>query len=203
MPSPGEYRTWETLAANLKRMVADRLCHLPPGLARVMQEFEDHDTAILWAVQTRTLDQIGTEIDLCVRSFQHCAAARATQSPASEGFRMAIFDQRGQHVLSQYNAAGDINFGAVQNRMEVVGELEKLQAELRQALQAGLLDEDVATDADYQLTKAVQQAKKPAPDKKTLLEHLHGVKTLIEGVAAANGLVSALTKAVEVVQQLF
>ena len=116
---------------------------------------------------------------------------------------MPIFDQRGQHVIYQYNAAGAMNFGAVQNRLDVVGELAHLQAELRNAIQAGLLDEEVATDADYQLTKAVQQAKKPAPDKKTLLEHLHGVKTLIEGVAAANGLVSALTKAVEVVQQLF
>ena len=32
---------------------------------------------------------------------------------------MAIFDQRGQQVTYQYNAAGDINFGAVQNRMDL------------------------------------------------------------------------------------
>lgn len=203
VPSPGEYRTWATLAANLKSMVAHHLGHLPTGLGQVMQEFEEHDTAILRAVQERTLGQIGTEIDLCVRSFQHGAAARATQSHASEVIRMAIFDQRGQHVSYQYNAAGDINFGAVQNRMEVVGELAKLQAELRQAIQTGLFDEEVATDADYQLTKAVQQAKKPEPDKKTILEHLSGAKALIEGVAAASGLVNALTKAAEVVQQLF
>ena len=42
---------------------------------------------------------------------------------------MAIFDQRGQRVTYQYNAAGDINFGAVQNRMDLVGELGKLQRE--------------------------------------------------------------------------
>jgi hypothetical protein len=116
---------------------------------------------------------------------------------------MAVFDQRGQHVTYQYNAAGAIHFGTVQNQMEVVSELAKLQAELRQVIQAGLLDEEVATDADYQLTKAVQQAQKPAPDKAALLEHLHGVKVLIEGVAAMNGLASALTKAAEVVQQFF
>jgi hypothetical protein len=59
---------------------------------------------------------------------------------------MAIFDQRGQQVTYQYNAAGDINVGAVQNRMDLVGELGKLQRELTQARQAGVLDEGVATD---------------------------------------------------------
>ena len=34
---------------------------------------------------------------------------------------MAIFDQRGQRVTYQYNAAGDINFGAVQNRPDSSG----------------------------------------------------------------------------------
>ena len=54
---------------------------------------------------------------------------------------MAIFDQRGQQVTYQYNAAGDINFGAVQNRMDLVGELGKLQREMTQAKQAGVFDE--------------------------------------------------------------
>jgi hypothetical protein len=116
---------------------------------------------------------------------------------------MAIFDQRGQQVTYQYNAAGDINFGAVQNRMDLVGELGKLQRELTQARQAGVFDEDVATDAEYQVTKAVQEAKKPAPDKQTLLGYLGGAKTLVEGVTAAGGLVTALTKAVELVQRFF
>jgi hypothetical protein len=114
---------------------------------------------------------------------------------------MAIFDQRGQQVTYQYNAAGDINFGAVQNGIDLVGELGKLQREMTQAKQAGVFDEGVATDAEYQLTKAVQEAKKPAPDKKTLLDHLGSAKTLVEGVTAAGGLVTALTKAVELVQQ--
>jgi hypothetical protein len=116
---------------------------------------------------------------------------------------MAIFDQRGQQVTYQYNAAGDINFGAVQNRMDLVGELGKLQLEMTQARQAGVFDEGVATDAAYQLTKAVQEGKKPAPDKGTLLGYLGSAKTLVEGVAAAGGLVTALTKAAELVQQFF
>jgi hypothetical protein len=116
---------------------------------------------------------------------------------------MAIFDQRGQQVTYQYNAAGDINFGAVQNRMDLVGELGKLQREMTQARQAGVFDEEVATDAEYQLTKAVQEAKKSEPNKGTLLEHLNSAKGLVESVAAAGGLVTALTKAAELVQQFF
>ena len=116
---------------------------------------------------------------------------------------MATFDQRGQRVTYQYNAAGDINFGAVQNRVDVVGELGKLQREMTTARQAGVFNEEVATDAEYQLTKAVQEAKRPAPDKKTILDHLSSAKTLVEGVAAAGGLVTALTRAAEVVQQFF
>jgi hypothetical protein len=115
---------------------------------------------------------------------------------------MAIFDQRGQQVTYQYNAAGDINFGAVQNRMDVVGELGKLQREMTQPRQAGVFDEGVATDAEYQLTKAVQEVKKPEPHKGTLLEHLNSAKRLVESVAAAGSLVTALTKAA-VVQQFF
>jgi hypothetical protein len=116
---------------------------------------------------------------------------------------MAIFDQRGQRVTYQYNAAGNINFGAVQNQADLVGELEKLQQELAIAIQADVFDEEVSTDADYHLTKAVQQAKKPEPEKKTILDHLSSVKTLIEGVSAAGGLITALTKAMELVRTLF
>jgi hypothetical protein len=116
---------------------------------------------------------------------------------------MAVFDQRDQHVIYQYNAAGNINFGAVQNRIDLVGELEKLQTELTAAKQAGIFSEEIATDATYQLTKAVQQARQPAPDKKTLLTHLNSAKTLIEGVTATSGLVTAFVQAVELAQKLF
>jgi hypothetical protein len=46
---------------------------------------------------------------------------------------MPIFDQRGQQVTYQYNAAGTINIGAVQDRAELSGELRKLQGKVDQA----------------------------------------------------------------------
>lgn len=116
---------------------------------------------------------------------------------------MAVFDQRGQHVTYQYNAAGDINFGAVQNRMDVVAELEKLKAEFERAREAGVLDEETVLDARYRVDKAASQAKKPEPDKKSVLEHLEEAKALIAGVTGAAGLVSALVEAAGKVQQFF
>jgi hypothetical protein len=66
-----------------------------------------------------------------------------------------------------------------------------------------VLSEETATDAQYQITKAAQQAKKPDPDKKTIVDYLTTAKTLIEGVTAASGLVSALVSAIHVVPLLF
>jgi hypothetical protein len=116
---------------------------------------------------------------------------------------MAVFDQRGQHVTYQYNAAGNINIGSAQNRIELISELEKLKAELSRAASAQVIDAEVVTDADYQITKAIQQAKKPDPDKNTITDHLKEAKALIEGVTAAGGLVTALSQAAEMVQKLF
>ena len=116
---------------------------------------------------------------------------------------MAVFDQRGQRVNYQYNAAGNINFGPIQNRAEVVDELKKLLTELDTATQAGVLDEEVATDTEYQLKKAVQQAQKPEANKQTILDYLNQGKELISGIKAASGFVGALSDAVGKVQALF
>ena len=83
---------------------------------------------------------------------------------------MAIFDQRHQQVTYQYNANGNINIGAVQNKLELISELKKLQTELATAIEAEALDKDSAIDADYQLKKAVSQAEKTTPDKPALIE---------------------------------
>ena len=116
---------------------------------------------------------------------------------------MAQFDMRGQRVTKQYNAGRDINFGAVQTPEDLITAFEKLNEQFMQAKEAGVLSEETATDAQYQITKAAQQAKKPDPDKKTILDHLNSVKSLIEGITAASGLVTALVGAIGVVQKLF
>lgn len=114
-----------------------------------------------------------------------------------------IFDQRGQHVTYQYNAYGNINFGAVENTAELREELKKLQEELREATKKEAVTGEPAVDAQYNLDKAVLEAEKPQPDKKKLTDYLATAKSAIEGVAAVGGLVAALSKAVELARTLF
>ena len=118
-----------------------------------------------------------------------------------------IFDQRGQKVNYQYNAGGNVNFAAVQNKIDVIDQLEKFQAEVAIAVEGNAIDEDTATDVKYMLTKAVQQAKKPQPDKKSIVGFLSEAKELIAGVttgaAAIGGLVAAVAQAIELVQRFF
>jgi len=117
---------------------------------------------------------------------------------------MTQFDQRGQHVTGQqYNAGRDINFGAVQSSSDLTAQLEQLQQAISQATTRGLLPEDTGIDAEANLKKAVAQSKKPAPDKKKLLDYLNATKTLIENLAAAGGLVTVVVEAIQAVQKLF
>ena len=116
---------------------------------------------------------------------------------------MTNFDMRGQQVNTQYIAGRDMHFGTVTTPADLIAELEKLKNHFAQAQADGIITEELATDTEYQVTKAIQQAKKPEPDKKTLLDHLTTAKTLIENVTAASGLVTALVGAIQVVQKLF
>ena len=82
-------------------------------------------------------------------------------------------------------------------------ELKKLQAELQEATEKEAVTGEPAVDAQYNLDKAVLEAEKPTPDKKKLGDYLTTAITVLENVAAASGLVAALTKAVELVGTLF
>ena len=115
---------------------------------------------------------------------------------------MATFDQRGQHVTYQYNAAGNITIGAAQSVAEFATELGKLRDEVDKASTAGALDKGVALDAKYQLDKAAQQTEKSAPDKNALVGHLTAAKDLVAQVGSAAGLVTGLVQAIEKVQTL-
>ena len=67
---------------------------------------------------------------------------------------------------------------------------------------AGAIDQDAATDAEYELTKAAQQAQRPTPDKQSLLGHLTAAKQLVAGATALSDLVTGLGQAIETVQHV-
>lgn len=116
---------------------------------------------------------------------------------------MSVFDQRGQNVNYQYNASGNINFGTVDNREDLVRELENLKSEVLIARDINTISSDIVTDLQYQLQKAVDQAQKSEPDKNTILKHLSESKNLIKGVVDVGGLVTGIMKAMELVENLF
>ena len=117
---------------------------------------------------------------------------------------MSQFDMRGQQVAgNQYVAGQDMNFGAVQSKADLIGELEKLKDEFAKAADQGILPEEAATDAQYQVTKALQQARKPDADKKTITDHLNAIKAIIGNIAAASTIIVSVGQAIELVQKLF
>ena len=118
---------------------------------------------------------------------------------------MAKFDQRGQQVVNQVNAEsiGVVNFGAVQNKAELAAELRKLLSKITKSTQAGIIKEDVAVDVESHIKKAVIEIEKPEPKKKSVLDHIEGAKSLLDGIASATGLVTALIQAAKIASGIF
>lgn len=118
---------------------------------------------------------------------------------------MAKFDQRGQHVVNQVNAEsiGSINFGAVQNKAELVVELRKLLSEVTKATQTGAIKEKTSVDIETHIRKAIIEVDEPQPKKETILDHIEGARSLLEGVSSATGLVTALMQAAKIAGEIF
>jgi len=106
-------------------------------------------------------------------------------------------------VTYPYNVAGDLHLEAVQSREEAVRQLEKLAAEVRRAVEAGVIEGDAGDAAREHLERAAEEAAQETPDKEGILAHVDRARTVVEGVSAAGGLLDALVRAVEMVRNLF
>ncbi len=105
---------------------------------------------------------------------------------------------------STINIAGrDLNFGKVQNKQELISQLEQLREAFAKAGETQIIREETAIDAEAEVKKAIGQAKKPTPDKKSILDYLTTAKSLVEGIAGAGGLVTSIAGAIEAVHKLF
>lgn len=116
---------------------------------------------------------------------------------------MATFNMQGQQVDKQINVGRDINMGAEQSLADILSELQELKVATADARRQGLLSSEVATDVEYQLVKATQQAEKEPSNKTALLEHLNRAKSLVEGIAAASGIVTGLATLMQTIQKFF
>jgi hypothetical protein len=118
---------------------------------------------------------------------------------------MAKFDQRGQKVVNQVNAEsnGHVNFGAVQNKAELVVELRKILSELNKAAKVGLVKDDIAVHVKSHIKKAISEAEKPEPKKESILNQIDGAKKLLDGITSATGLMTALMQVSKIIGGLF
>ena len=116
---------------------------------------------------------------------------------------MPVFDQRYQQVNYQYNVNGMINFDNVQSRVDVVGELKKLQSEVAKATESGALDGEVSTDIKAKIEKAIIQAQKPEPNKKTIMDYLKEARSLLTDIVVVAGLAEGISEAIEIVRKFF
>jgi hypothetical protein len=116
----------------------------------------------------------------------------------ARGGNVTTFDQRGQQVNYQYNAAGNVNIGIVQDKDSLIEQVEKLKDEVEQAKQHGALSEDAAVEAKCHLLQATKEARQENPDKGSFLENIAKAKDSLQGVAALANIISALVKIAEV-----
>ncbi|MCE7986391.1 MAG: hypothetical protein DYG89_34905 [Caldilinea sp. CFX5] len=114
-----------------------------------------------------------------------------------------MFNQTGQRVTNQQNAAGDIINHQGQSHSVLLSELQKLKVATAHAHQQGLLPLEVAADVEDQIVKATQQAEKEPPNKPSLLEHLNTAKSLLESIAAASSIVNGLTTLIQTIHKFF
>jgi hypothetical protein len=96
-----------------------------------------------------------------------------------------------------------LSFNAAQTPTEFIAELEKLRDQFAQASKDNIIDEETATDVEYQITKAVQQAKKSNPDKKAIIRRLSTVKVLLEKITVASEWVTVVAGAIDAIKNLF
>jgi hypothetical protein len=115
---------------------------------------------------------------------------------------VSIFDQRGQHVQYQFNAAGHINLERLESHEQLAAEVGKLKAEINLAKQAGAVPDDVALEAQYHLLEASREAASPKPDKSKFLENVAKARDLLKDIGAVGGLVTALVKLAEIAPKL-
>lgn len=114
---------------------------------------------------------------------------------------MSIFDQRNQHVKKQKNDV--INSSVVQNKIDLIVELEKISVEIKKAAKRKAVGNEAARGAEAKIKKAISQTKRKKPNKKTVVEYLDEAKALLESFTSATGLITAIAQATELVKKVF
>jgi hypothetical protein len=187
-----------TLAVYVERLALQGAAHVSPEIVHGIDDARTNIRTI-----KHTLRQWGIAVaDLPHDEEPAPVPSESVVSAPLDGGSMSFFDQRGQSVTYQYNAAGDINVGAVHTPADLAGQLEKLRTELSRAEAAEAITQDAATDAGYQITKAIQQTQKPAPNTATIEQHLTNARTSLRTSGAPQEFLLALDNAIAAVRRV-
>lgn len=162
-----------------------------------LQDFILEIADIPWSIESKqeSIKKVGRLFQLTIHN--------------NQGASMAIFDQRSQNVQNQNKAAHDVNvsgeikFGNMLNQQDFVQRLHQLKDNLNHTKNSNIIDAEIVTDVDFEIANAIQQSKKPQPDKNAIISHLEKAKLLVIGIASAASIVTAIVKLIEVAQTLF
>jgi hypothetical protein len=120
-----------------------------------------------------------------------------------QGGGMAVFDQRGQNVEYQFNAAGSINIDAINSPKGFVTELVKFQEEISKAEAIGTIDKESAIEIKYHILTATKEALHEKPDKAKITAYLSKVLDILKDISTMVGLLTGLAKLSEIIPKIF
>jgi hypothetical protein len=111
-----------------------------------------------------------------------------------------IFDQRGQQVQNQYNAAGNVNIGIVPEKNHLIKELQALREKIKELEN---VDNDTTLEAEYHVIQATKEVKKDEPATNTFFDHMNKAKVLLENIVTGVGITDAVIRVIELAKQVF
>jgi hypothetical protein len=120
-----------------------------------------------------------------------------------QGDSMSVFDQRGQKVEYQYNAAGNINIEKVNSPTTYAAELDKFQDEISESERTGIINKETAIEIKYYLLSASKEAKAEKPNKEILSTNLEKVMDILKNISTLVGLATSVAKLIEIIPILF
>jgi 2,4-dienoyl-CoA reductase-like NADH-dependent reductase (Old Yellow Enzyme family) len=129
---------------------------------------------------------------------ERVVAPRISMVNTQTGEIMAIFNQQGQRVRYQYNAAGDINFNNVSNKDEFAQQLQQLKAEIERMKRANIADPKAVQAAEEGIDKAIEETSKPNVNKSVVSGLLEKAGKSLTGIAAVAEFAAGLAAAAKV-----
>ena len=115
----------------------------------------------------------------------------------------SVFDQRGQQVINQNNAAGNISVGQISSKEELVEQLRALASKAGKAKQELQLSEGQSTDVKENIEKAAIEIEKSQPNKSFVKNFLNNAQGALVGVTAATELASTLNRCIDKIDAIF